>query len=99
MKFRYKVTVLCLLAGSAMTPVWAETECNLPTGLGQEAVCTYCVACHSLPIITQQRLSKRVWDQVLVWMVDEQAMPKIATDERALIIDYLANWFGIDKPR
>ena len=99
MKFRYKVTVLCLLAGSAMTPVWAETECKLPTGLGQEAVCTYCVACHSLSIITQQRLSKRVWDEVLVWMVDEQAMPKIATDERALIIDYLANWFGIDKPR
>ena len=100
MKFHTKLAVLCFLAGSAMArTVWAETECNLPTGPGQEEVCTYCVACHSLPIITQQRLSKRVWEEVLVWMVDEQAMPTIATGERALIVDYLADWFGIDKPR
>ena len=83
MKFRYKVTVLCLLAGSAMTPVWAQTECNLPTGLGQEAVCTYCVACHSLPIITQQRLSKRVWDEVLVWMVERRSQANLALPRAA----------------
>ena len=100
MKFHAKLAILCFLAGSTMTrPVWAETECNLPVGPGQEEICTYRVACHSLLIITQQRLNKRVWNEVLVWMVDEQAMPKIASGERTLIIQYLANWFGIDKPR
>ena len=65
------------------------------TGRGLHLLCCLSFTTNYYPATVKQR----VWDEVLVWMVDEQAMPKIATDERALIIDYLANWFGIDKPR
>ena len=81
------------------SPICAEPKDNLPPGPGQREVRTYCATCHSLAIVTQQRLSKKVWDEVLVWMVDEQEMPEIVVEERLKIIDYLAQWYGIDKPR
>ena len=100
MTHRYKLSILCFFAVSTLTsPIWAQAECNLPIGNGQEEVCTYCIACHSLQIVTQQRLSRKVWNEVLRWMVEEQAMPKLPVAERALIIDYLESWFGIEDPR
>jgi len=100
MTHRCKLSILCFFAVSIVTsPIWAQTECNLPTGIGQQEVCTHCIACHSLQIVTQQRLSGKVWDEVLTWMVEEQAMPKLPVAERALIIDYLESWFGIKNPR
>lgn len=87
-----------LAAVELTSPICAELNDDLPPGPGQTEVRTFCATCHSLAIVTQQRLSKKVWDEVLVWMVDEQDMPKVPVEERSKIIDYLAQWYGIDKP-
>ncbi len=72
---------------------------GLPAGPGQDEVSAYCIPCHSLAIVTQQRLSRRVWDEVLDWMVEEQAMPELDPADRALILDYLAIHYAPDTPR
>ena len=66
---------------------------------GREDAGALCNACHSLAIVKQQGLSREVWDELLDWMVEEQGMPELERQERDLILGYLANNFGIDKPR
>ena len=100
MKLKYKYLIFCLLLTFSIGySNWAAADCQLPAGPGREEVCTHCLACHSLAIVTQQRLSERVWDEVLVWMVEEQAMPMIPAKERDLILYYLVSWFGLDTLR
>lgn len=65
----------------------------------EELIETYCTACHSLAIVRQQRLSRSVWDDVLVWMVEEQGMPELEPDVRRAILDHLATAYAQDTPR
>lgn len=89
-----------LLAAAALAPRATAGEFEgLPKGPGQEETYYACVACHSTAIIKQQRLSRRVWDEVLVWMVEEKGMPELDPDQRKLILDYLAEHFGANVPR
>ncbi len=97
--FVFNFSYFFLAAVMLSNPICAETKDYLPSGPGQTEVRTHCATCHSLAIVTQQRLSKKVWDEVLVWMVNEQEMPEVAAAERSIIIDYLAQWYGIEKPR
>ena len=90
---------LFLTTAELSNPICAELKDDLLPGLGRTEVRAYCAPCHSLAIVTQQRLSKKVWDEVLIWMVDEQDMPEVPVEERSIIIDYLAQWYGIEKPR
>ncbi len=57
-----------------------------------------CVACHSEMIIAQQGLTREAWDELLVWMVEEQGMPEFDADEREIILDYLATHYNVDRP-
>ncbi|MDX1424050.1 MAG: hypothetical protein R3322_12985 [Kiloniellales bacterium] len=70
---------------------------GLPPGPGREEVFYGCQACHSLRIVVQQGLSRSRWDKTLTWMVEEQGMPEPDKDERALILDYLAEHYGPDS--
>ena len=88
-----------LATAELSSPISAELKDDLLPGVGQTEVRAYCATCHSLAIVTQQRLSKKVWDEVLIWMVDEQDMPEVPVEERSIIIDYLTQWYGIEKPR
>jgi len=93
---------LCAIAAAAAlaAPATAgELFGALPAGPGHDEVEITCSACHSLAIVKQQRLNRTVWDQLLVWMVEEQGMPELDGDERALILDYLAAHFGPHVPR
>jgi cytochrome c len=65
-----------------------------PAGPGQAETGVLCNACHSLAIVKQQRLSREVWDKLLVWMVAEQGMAQQTPERRALILEYLAAHFG-----
>ncbi len=85
---------LALLLGLAALPARA----NEPVP-GEETVETLCIACHSIAIVAQQRLSRRVWDEVLVWMVEEQGMPALDRDELSVVLDYLAKHYGPEVPR
>lgn len=69
----------------------------LPVGEGREEVFYLCSACHSIRTVVQQRLSREMWDKILDMMVAEQGMPQLETDERKLILDYLATHVSPQK--
>ncbi len=70
---------------------------GLPPGRGREEVFYACAACHSLMLVTQQGLNRERWEESLDWMIAKQAMPEIAPQDRKLIVDYLARFYGEDR--
>lgn len=68
---------------------------GLPEGPGQEEVFYNCSYCHSLRTVTNQRLQRWRWDQLLTWMVEEQGMAELDEETRAVILDYLVAHFGV----
>jgi len=96
--------VAALLGFLSATPLAAPAQAaddfgGLPAGKGQEETFYGCTGCHSTAIILEQRLNRRVWDEVLTWMVDEKGMPEMEKSQRALVLDYLVRHFGQDVPR
>ena len=71
----------------------------MPDHPGKEEVFYACDACHSIRLVTQQRLPRRRWDQLLDWMVAEQGMAELTADERRVILEYLATQYAPDVPR
>jgi cytochrome c len=70
---------------------------GLPAGSGREDVFYRCKACHSLMIVKQQGLDRDSWDELLVWMVDENGMPPIDDEAtRNRVLDYLTTHYGRD---
>jgi cytochrome c len=72
---------------------------SLPEGPGKEEAFYACHGCHSFFLVRQQRLSRTHWDELLDWMVEEQGMPEIESEERELILDYLETNYGETTPR
>ena len=70
---------------------------GLPPGQGRDEVLGYCGACHSMRLVTQQGLSRSVWNEVLDYMVEEQEMAELEPEDRKLILDYLARYYGPDR--
>ncbi|MDM7255577.1 MAG: cytochrome C-552 [Paracoccus sp. (in: a-proteobacteria)] len=62
---------------------------GLPDGAGIEETYYQCVACHSTEIIKQQRISDQRWDDLWVWMVEEQGMFEPDDDTKHIILSYL----------
>ncbi len=71
---------------------------DLPPGRGREETYYTCSACHSFSIVLQQGMSWGDWDEVIDWMIEEQGMSDLETEERALILEYLSKNFGPDRP-
>lgn len=67
---------------------------GLPAAPGRELVFGICQACHSLAIVKQQGLDRDSWDETLEWMVEEQGMPPLDAENRDLVLDYLATYYG-----
>ena len=57
-----------------------------------------CTPCHSERIVVQQGLTREQWDELMVWMVEEQEMEPIEDSAFAVILDYLAEHYGPDRP-
>ena len=70
---------------------------GLPPGQGRDEVLGFCGACHSMRLVTQQGLSRSIWDEVLDYMVEEQEMAELEPEDRKLILDYLALFYGPDR--
>ncbi|MBW7850830.1 MAG: hypothetical protein H3C38_10065 [Rhodospirillales bacterium] len=68
-----------------------EQSAALPPGEGRDEVEGICSACHSIRMVTQQRLSRDRWDELLDWMVAEQGMPELDAETREKVLDYLAD--------
>jgi cytochrome c len=71
-----------------------EDWAGLPPGEGREDIFYTCQACHSLKTVLQQRLSRDVWDETLVWMIEEQGMPQPDPDEYARLLEYLGTYLA-----
>jgi cytochrome c len=71
----------------------------MPDQPGKEEVFYTCNACHSIHLVTQQRLPRERWDQLLDWMVKKQGMAELTAEERGVILEYLATHYGLDGPR
>ena len=76
-----------------------EDWAGLPPGVGREDVFYLCQACHSLKTVLQQRLSREVWDETLVWMIEEQGMPAPEPADYARLLDYLGAYLSPETPR
>lgn len=110
MRFKLRQTItpialICIMFApftAKSDPVATEFAANvmqdwqIPKEPGHEEVEAYCGACHSLRIVIQQGLDRASWDELLVWMVEEQDMPELEHEERKLILDYLATHLGPD---
>lgn len=68
----------------------------LPPGEGVDEVYYGCVACHSLRTVTNGGYSRRVWDELLDWMVEDQGMMDPEPDVREAMLNYLATYIGED---
>jgi len=84
--------LLCFVVhGGAHAQPAPEPPYTLPDGEGRDLVQFHCAICHDLGIVRQQRLSERIWNEVLNDMKKNGA---VFTDEqRAAILDYLAKHF------
>ncbi|MHA1522893.1 MAG: hypothetical protein ACTSY1_00650 [Alphaproteobacteria bacterium] len=72
------------------------TILGFPEESGRDEVEAYCSACHSLKLVIQQGLSRQDWDELMVWMVEEQEMEEIEAQDRMLVLDYLAKFISIE---
>lgn len=70
---------------------------GLPPGTGREETFIACVPCHSLRLVTQQRLSKWRWNETIDRMIDEEEMSSLSVADRELIVSYLATFFGEER--
>ncbi len=89
-------------AAQAVEPEPGETPAEefgqLFVADGVEETYYTCTACHSEMIVAQQGKTREGWDKLLVWMVKEQGMSEIPSEERDIILDYLAAHYNIDRP-
>jgi mono/diheme cytochrome c family protein len=75
----------------------AEDEYEgLPPGEGRDHVYTFCGACHSVKLLVQQGLSRDTWDELIVWMVEEQGMAELDEETHKIILDYLDEHLNTD---
>lgn len=65
---------------------------------GVEETYYTCTACHSEMIVAQQGKTRDGWKKLLVWMVEEQGMSELPEDELNVVLDYLAEHYGTDRP-
>ncbi|GBD44873.1 hypothetical protein HRbin40_02365 [bacterium HR40] len=70
---------------------------ELPEGPGREEAFYTCSACHAFALVAQQGLSRDRWEGIIVRMIEEQGMEPPSEEERQLILDYLATWFGPER--
>ena len=70
---------------------------GLPDGKGRAEVGIYCATCHSLGLVVQQDLTREQWDELFVWMVEEQGMEPLPKKDREIVLDYLGEHIGPDS--
>jgi hypothetical protein len=76
----------------AFTPRDEKPE-DYPAAPGRERTFYTCTPCHGFKIVAQQAQSRRQWDDTLDFMSARHNMPKLAEDDRKIVLDYLEATF------
>ena len=79
-------------------PVEPEDFGQMVSAPGASETFDACTPCHSERIVVQQGLTREQWDELMVWMVEEQEMEPIEEGALTVILDYLAEHYGPDRP-
>ena len=90
---------LAPLRSPAPAPAMPEVETSdefggLPVSEGVDLTYYMCSACHSIRLVTQQRVTPERWDYLLDWMVEKQGMAPLPPDARTVVLDYLTRHFS-----
>jgi len=97
------MSVLAVLAMSAapdrataqspsFTPTDEKPE-DYPAGAGRDQTFYACTPCHGFKIVAQQGQSRTQWEDTLEWMTQRHNMPRLAADDRKIVLDYLEATF------
>lgn len=70
---------------------------GLPDAPGAEETYYLCSACHSIALVTQQRVTDERWSYLWDWMVREHDMPDQDKETRAAILGYLQAHFSSER--
>ena len=70
---------------------------GMPDAEGRLEVFGFCGSCHSLALVLQQGLSRSVWEEVLVEMVQDQEMVPLLPEIEAKVLNYLEEYYGPDR--
>ena len=100
---RAALAAVLLLAVCAAAPAVPQTTEPEEFGLmvaapGASETFYACTPCHSERIVVQQGLTREQWGEALDLMVEEHEMEPIQGDARTVILDYLAEHYGPDRP-
>jgi hypothetical protein len=74
-------------------PQHNDTVEDLPDGKGRETTFYTCTACHGVALIKAQGLTRDLWDSTFDLMLEKHRMAPVKAEERAEILDYLAEQF------
>lgn len=72
---------------------------SLKPGFGREETYYSCGPCHSHTRIKSQSKTRRQWSETLDMLTREHNVPALEAEEREIILDYLAQQYGLQKPR
>ncbi len=90
---------LLLPACLAAAVAGAEEDIGLMApGAGAWETLAACTPCHSERIVIQQGLRRGQWEEVLDEMVEEHEMEPMEESPREVILDYLAEHYGPERP-
>jgi len=53
-----------------------------------------CTVCHSAKLVTQNRMNRKKWSELIKWMQKEQGLWPLGANE-ALILDYLSKNYAV----
>ncbi len=85
----------------AQTPQFTprdEAPENFPAGAGRDETFYTCTACHNFKLVAAQGMSRRQWDDSIVWMVEKQGMPALNDKDKRIVLDYLETAFPPGAP-
>ena len=66
-----------------------ESPEELPAGPGRDETFYSCTACHGFKLVAQQGMSRRQWEDTLVFMTQRHGMTALEGEDRELVLNYL----------
>lgn len=78
---------------SAANPLDRSVELS-KMDAGEQLVQAHCAACHSLALVSQNRMSRQGWIRTIRWMQEKQGLWDLGAAEKP-IVDYLERNYGV----